>query len=225
MLSRANLKAMGLEPEQVEKILDLHGASMEGAKENAKEKARQAEEANQAKIAELESELSKARSELKATKDDDGSFEAKLNAEIEAHKITKSELETAKAEHKKAVDGYEKEKDDATVDSLVKTLLGEGDESNGKMHPSAIDKALRMYDRSLVKRDKDGKIKNADEVLAHFATEWKDFFGKETTRGVDTGKPPESQSTAYTKEAIAKMSVDEINQNWDAVKASLNGGN
>ena len=198
---------------------------MESAKENAKEKARQAEEANQAKIAELESELSKARSELKAAKDDDGSFEAKLSAEIEAHKATKSELETAKAEHKKAVEGYAKEKEDAETDGLVKSLLGEGDQNHGKMHPSAIDKALRMYDRAIVKRDKEGKINNAEEVLAHFAAEWKDFFGKETTRGVDTGRPPEKQGAAYTKEAIAKMSVDEINQNWDAVKASLNGGN
>ena len=221
MLSRANLKMMGLESEQVEKILDLHGASME----SAKEKAGKAEKAFQSKIAELESELSKARAELKAAMDDDGGFEAKLKAEIEAHKTTRSELEAAKAEHKKAVESHEKEKDDASVDGLVKTLLGEGDGTHGKMHPSAIDKAIRMYDRAIVKRDRDGKIGNADEVLAHFAAEWKDFFGKETTRGVDTGRPPETKGGVYTKEAISKMSVDEINQNWDAVKASLNGGN
>ena len=190
MLSRANLKAMGLEPEHVEKVLDLHGASMESAKENAKEKARQAEEALQAKITELEGDLSKARAELKAAKEDEDGFETKLAAEVEAHKATKAELETVKAEHKKAVDGYAKEKEDAEIDGLVKSLLGEGDESYGKMHPSAIDKALKMYDRALVKCDKDGKIKNADEVLAHFAAEWKDFFGKSETHGVDTGSPP-----------------------------------
>ena len=216
MLSRANLKAMGLEPDQVEKVLDLHGASMESAKENAKEKAKQAEEALQAKITELESDLSKARAELKAAKEDDDGFESKLAAEIEAHKVTKAELEAAKTEHKKAVDGYAKEKEDAEIDGLVKSLLGEGDESHGKMLPAAIDKALRMYDRTIVKRDKDGKLKNADEVLAHFAAEWKDFFGKSETLGVDTGSPPASNPD---KRASYLAALDEARKNGNTTEA------
>ncbi|MCL1995344.1 MAG: hypothetical protein FWG63_03970, partial [Defluviitaleaceae bacterium] len=63
----------------------------------------------------------------------------------------------------------------------------------------AIDKALKLYDRSLVKLDKDGNIENPSDVVAHFVKDWGDFFAKGQEQGVQISTPPQgaNQATDY----------------------------
>jgi len=206
MLSRASLKEMEIAAEQIDKILEMHGASIE----NLKAKTGSVKESLIAQIKSLKGELAESK---------DGSYKAKYNAELKAHKSTASALKSEQKAHQTVVADYAKQRDNAVLDALVKETLEIGNETLGKMHHAAMAKALADYDRGIVKRDLDGNIENRDEVLMYFAGEWKDFFGKVQTQGIDVGSHYGSQANlAYTREAIAKMTVKEINKNWDQIK-------
>ena len=206
MLSRASLKEMDIAAEHIDKILEMHGASIE----NLKAKTGSAKESLVAQIKTLKGELAEVK---------DDSYKEKYNAELKAHKITADALKKEQKAHQTAVADYAKRQDYAVLDALVKETLETGNDALGKMHPVALAKALKGYDRGIVKRDSDGNIENRDEVLAHFAAEWKDFFGKVQTQGIDVGNHYGSQANpAYTREAVARMSVVEINKNWDQIK-------
>ena len=205
MLSRASLKEMNITSEQLDKIMEMHGASIEGLKTRT------------GKVKEhLVSQIKTLKGQLSETKD--ASFKKKYEAESLAHKATAEALEVQKA----AVLAHKTLEENASTDLLVRELLESGSESLGSLHPAALSKAIKGYDRALVKRGADGGIDNRDEVLAHFADEWGDFFGKVQTQGVDVGSVHgQGARPAYTKEAIAKMSANEINQNWDLVRDAL----
>ena len=205
MLSRASLKEMNITSEQVDKIMEMHGASIEGLKTRT------------GKVKDhLVSQIKALKGEVTEAKD--GSFKKKYEAESLAHKATAEALEVQKA----AVFKYLTKEENASTDLLVRELLERGSEELGSLHPAALSKAIKSYDRSLVKRGTDGNIENHDEVLSHFANEWGDFFGKVQTQGVDVGSVHgQGARPAYTKDAIAKMSASEINQNWDLVRGAL----
>ena len=205
MLSRASLKEMNIASEQVDKIMEMHGASIEGLK------------ARTGKVKEhLVSQIKTLKGELSEKKDD--SFKKKFEDESLAHKATLEALEVQKA----AVLEYASKEEKTSLDVLVRELLECGSEALGSLHPAALSKAIKSYDRALIKRGADGSIENREEVLSHFADEWGDFFGKVQTHGVDVGSVHGTGARpAYTKEAIAKMSANEINQNWDLVRDAL----
>jgi len=205
MLSRASLKEMGMEPVQIDKIMELHGASTQ----SLKAKSGALKENLITQIRTLKEELTVAK---------DSSYKVKYEAEVEAHKATVGMLEV----QKETVADFLAKEEDAAVDGLVKELLVAGNDVLGKMHPAACAKALKSYDRAIVRRNSDGNIENGDEVLSYFAGEWSDFFGKVQMQGVDVGSPYGGAAPpAYTKEAIAKMSASEINKNWDSIKGVI----
>ena len=66
------------------------------------------------------------------------------------------------------------------------------------------------------------RIKEADTLTESVKTEWADFITTTSKKGADTANPPENDQTkTYTRADIQKMTAAEINQNWDAIKASL----
>lgn len=67
----------------------------------------------------------------------------------------------------------------------------------------------------------EGKFKDQEALLENIKTEWSDFVTTTQITGANTPKPINNPQTKYTRDDIAKMSADEINKNWDAVKASL----
>jgi hypothetical protein len=70
-----------------------------------------------------------------------------------------------------------------------------------------------------------GKIKNADQLAETVKQEWADFITTTETNGANTATPPETAPTkTYTAVDIRNMTPAEINQNWDAVKASISRG-
>jgi hypothetical protein len=152
-------------------------------------------------IAKLGGDLSTAKSELeKANKPKEGAdeFEKKYNDEVAAHAATKESLEKAvtdeKAAHETTKSGYAAEKDAANVDGLVMKLLETVGNDGFRMSAAAIPIALKQYDRSVVKRDKEGKVTNADDILKHFREgDFKEFFGKTETTGANVGNSSGSE--------------------------------
>jgi len=198
MLSRAALKEMGVSPEQMERIMELHGASVEALK--AKTSATREKLVEQIKT--LKKELSEQA---------DGSFKEQYEA-----------LALEYDSQKEAMEQYLAKQECEVKDAAVKKLLATGCKEHGRLHPAALAKAMESYEREIVQLDEDGAILNPDEVLAYFVKHWGEFFGKVQSKGVDVGSSHGSSARpAYTKEAVAKMSAAEINKNWELVREAL----
>jgi len=108
-------------------------------------------------------------------------LEAKL-ANSADYDTLKQQLDEERAAHKATRDGYTAEKEAADIDGKVSEAL-----KAAGMNEKAIPKALKLYDRKIVEKDKDGNIKNADKVIESFKTEWADFFGETQTKGAEVG--------------------------------------
>ena len=144
-----------------------------------------------------------------------------MQAKLADHDAVKQSLEDEKAAHAATKKTHDDEKDAHYIDGLVSDAL-----KAAGMNEKIIPKALKQYDRSLVKRDKDGSISNAEKIVETFKDEWGDFFGETQIVGADVGSS--SQSTpakTYTLDDISKMSPAQINENWASISKSLNGGN
>lgn len=165
-VTRKFLIDLGIEKDQIQSILDEHGATVELLKDKAKEDSETLAGKLNEKIASLQDQLDNVPTS------DDNEWKAKYEAEVTAHKAT--------------VDGHITEKTNATTDEKVMAHLVE----TAKMHKSAAKNALKQYDRSIVEFDKDGNIKNADMVTEHFRTDWADFFGTEQSIGAGVATPP-----------------------------------
>lgn len=93
---------------------------------------------------------------------------------------------------------------DARIDTIVKHSTG------------AID---------AIELDKDGKAKDEKALDESIRTDWADFIPTTTETGASTATPPANNPNrkTYTAADIRKMSAEEINANFDAIKASLKG--
>ena len=86
-----------------------------------------------------------------------------------------------------------------------------------------IEAILKVSDIDGIELGEDGKAKDADKLTKSIKTEWADFIPTISTQGAQTATPPAiNQTKNYTSADIKKMSPDEINKNWDSIKASLN---
>lgn len=89
-----------------------------------------------------------------------------------------------------------------------------------------IDSVVRVSDLDGLELDDKGAIKDADKLTESIKAEWADFIPTTTTQGAQTATPPVTTTQkTYTAADIRKMSPAEINQNFDAIKASLKGEN
>ena len=180
-MTRKFLQNLGIESGLIDSIMDAHGEGINREKEKATTENKKLAD----QLIELQTELEKSKTQQDKN---ENSFKAKYETEQERYKEAKTELEKLQTEVKST-----------KIDNLVKTLLGTETETHGKMHPAAIDKALKLYDRSLVKLDNTGNIENSSELLAHFAKDWGDFFAKGQPQGIPQATPPQgaNQATDY----------------------------
>ena len=192
-MTRKFLQGLGIDTDVIDKIMSANGDDIEREKGVA--------ETLRKEIGNLKLSASEAQKELdnfRAESDREG-WKGKYETEAAAHAETKIAMQTLiddeKAAHKKTQDGYAAEKDAAEKDGLVSLLLGTPDEQGVSMNAAAIPKAVKLYDRGIVKRGKDGTISNADEVRAHFRNEWSDFFGAAETKPADVGGPQNGGKT------------------------------
>lgn len=89
-----------------------------------------------------------------------------------------------------------------------------------------IDSVIRVSDLDGLELDDKGAIKDADKLTESIRAEWADFIPTTTTQGAQTATPPTATTQkTYTVADIRKMTPAEINQNFDAIKASLKGAN
>lgn len=177
--TRKMLKAMGIEDEKIDQIIDAHSETVDALKAD-----RDTYKEDAGKLAAVQKELDA----LKA-KGDDG-YKAKYEAEKAAHDALKADI-AAKEAKKAKTDAYRELLKGANIDEKrIATIL--------RAEAPTIDK---------IELDADGKIKNAEQYTASIKSDWADFIVTQSAKGANTATPPANggAATTKTKEDILKI--------------------
>ena len=176
-LTHKALSAMGIEPEKIEQILEMHREtidSIKADKDKALEDAKQYKE-NADKVADLEKQVTKLKE--KSEKYDS------LKKEYDEYKGEVTAKET-KAEKTKAYREMLKE-------------IG--------ISEKRLDTVLKVADIDSIELE-DGKIKGVAELKAKAKEEWSDFIVSEAKAGAKTPTPPSNTGgSTMTKQQIMDM--------------------
>lgn len=198
-ITRKMLKAMGIEEEKIEQIIEAHTETVEGLKEKAEENAEAVKN-----LAKVQKELDDAKKDIEAMKKD--SFKVKYDA-------IKEEFEEYK-------NGIEKKETRNAKEKAYRELLKEAG-----INEKRIEAVLKVSDVDGVELE-DGKIKDAAKLTENIKNEWADFIVKTETKGADPATPPaHSGSGAKTKDEI--MAIKDRSERRAAIAENLElfGGN
>ena len=178
-LTRKFLKALGLEDDKIEQIIEEHTTIADRMNAEIEKYKADAEV-----LPRVQRELEKAQADLEAGKKD--SWKVKYEA-------VKEEFEGYKSEQTKKETRAAKEK-------AYRELLKQAGVSEKR-----LDTVLRVSDVDGVELDEKGAIKDADKLTESIKSEWSDFIQTTTTQGANTATPPANGgSSAMTKADIYK---------------------
>lgn len=187
--SRKMLKAMGIEDEKIEQIIDAHSETVDALKAD-----RDTYKEDAAKLAAVQKELD----ELKA-KGDDG-YKAKYEAEKAAHDALKADI-AAKETKKAKTDAYRELLKGANIDEKrIATIL--------RAEAPTIDK---------IELDADGKIKNAEQYTESIKSDWADFIVTQSAKGANTATPPANGGAASTKTKEDILKIKDAGERQKAI--------
>ena len=187
--TRKMLKAMGIEEEKIDQIIDAHSETVDALKAD-----RDAYKEDAAKLAAVQKELDA----LKA-KGDDG-YKAKYEAEKAAHDALKADI-AAKETKKAKTDAYRELLKGANIDEKrIATIL--------RAEAPTIDK---------IELDADGKIKNAEQYTESIKSDWADFVVPQSAKGTNTATPPANGGTATTKTKEDILKIKDAGERQKAI--------
>ena len=192
-LTRKMLKAMGIEEEKIDQIIEAHSETVDSLKADRDSYKEDAE-----KLKDVQKELD----DLKA-KGDDGWKEKHdaLKAEFDQYKNDVRAKETKAAK-------------EAAYRAILK---------DANLSEKGIEKAIKYAEWDKIELGEDGKLKGANDHIKAVRDEWAEYVTTTTTTGAKTSTPPaNNHAKNYTTAEIKNMSASEINANWDSIKASLN---
>lgn len=178
-LTRKFLKALGLEDDKIEQIIEEHTTIADRMNAEIEKYKADAEV-----LPRVQRELEKAQADLEAGKKD--SWKVKYEA-------VKEEFEGYKSEQTKKEARSAKEK-------AYRELLKQAGVSEKR-----LDTVLRVSDVDSVELDEKGTIKDADKLTESIKSEWADFIGTTSIQGAQTATPPASTGgNGMTKADIYK---------------------
>lgn len=175
-LTRKMLKAMGIEEEKIDQIIEAHSETVDSLK---------ADRDNYKKDADQLKSVREELDDLKA-KGDDGWKEKhdKLKGDFEAYR---KDVE-AKETHSKKVEAY-------------RTIL-----KDAGLSDKGIEKAIKYAEWDKIELEADGKLKGASDHIKAVKEEWAEYVTTTTTTGAKTSNPPANNGgSVKTKEEIYKM--------------------
>ena len=183
------LKAMNIEEEKIDQIIDAHSETVDALKAD-----RDTYKEDAAKLAAVQKELDA----LKA-KGDDG-YKAKYEAEKAAHDALKADI-AAKETKKAKTDAYRELLKGANIDEKrIATIL--------RAEAPTIDK---------IELDADGKIKNAEQYTESIKSDWADFIVTQSAKGTNTATPPANGGTATTKTKEDILKIKDAGERQKAI--------
>lgn len=176
-LTHKALSAMGIEPEKIEQILEMHRETLDSIK----------------------ADKDKAVEELKALREDAGKVES-LEKELNKLKDVSNKYDDLKKEY----DDYKgqvnaKETKEAKTKAYRAMLKEIG------ISDKRLDSVMKVADLNSFKLDEEGNIKDVDELKKSAKDEWSDFIVSEGTKGANTPTPPSNTGGTKTKEEILNI--------------------
>lgn len=201
MLTRKMLKAMGIEEDVIEQIIEAHTETVEALKE---QRDGYKSEADKAKG--LSNELEKTQKQLKELLEDDSQDELRKQNDEQAKEIEKlrkvneslqSEFDAYKtdAEAKET----QRRKSDAYKQLLEKAGIA----------PKYAGKVLKVTSLDGIELDEDGSVKGEDEAIEGIKSEWSEFIAKKETKGANPENPPTQGKTVQGVSDRAKRIITE----------------
>lgn len=163
-LTRKMLKAMGIEDDKIDQIIEAHTETVDGLKADLSKYRADAEA-----LPDIQKQLEKAQADLEAGKKD--SWKIKYDAikeEFDGYKNEQIKKETRAAKEK------------AYRDLLKQAGVSE----------KRLESVLRVSDVDGVELDDKGGVKDADKLAESIKNEWADFIVTTETRGANTANPP-----------------------------------
>lgn len=163
-LTRKMLKAMGIEEEKIDEIVDAHRETVDALK---KERDTYKEDAE--KFADVQQKYDSLKKEAESRESDP--YKEKYNKEHKAFTEYKA--------------GVEAERTRAAKTAAYKALLKKAGVSDKR-----VDSILKVTAVDDIQLDDDGNIKDADKVMQDIKSEWAEFIVTESKRGAGTENPP-----------------------------------
>ena len=170
-LTRKMLKAMGIEEEKIDQIIEAHSETVDSLKADRETYKEDAE-----KLKAVQKELD----DLKA-KGDDGWKEKhdRLKAEFDQYKNGVQEKETKAAK-------------EAAYRAVLK---------DANLSEKGIEKAVKYAEWDKIELDTDGKLKGANDHIKSAREEWAEYVTTTTTTGAKTSTPPVNNGGAKLTKA------------------------
>lgn len=183
-LTRKMLKAMGIEDEKIDQIIEAHGETVDALKEQRDQYKAYAD-----KLPEVQKQLDTAREQLENSgKDPWKDKYDELKGDYDKYKADQDAKDTHRA---KEAAYREILKDAGIPDKRIAGII--------KVSEEAID-AIELV------KDENGKdtVKDADTLVAAAKSEWEDFIPTTTEGGAPRHNPPANTNGGMTKEDIYK---------------------
>lgn len=179
-LTRKMLKAMGIEDEKIDEIVDAHAETVDALK---KERNKYKEEAD--KLTDVQKKYEDLKKVVDSQEEDP--YKAKYDKEHKAFEEYKA--------------GVESERTKANKTNAYRELLKKAGVSDKR-----IDSVLKVTAIDEIELDDEGKIKDADKVVENIKSEWSEFIVTESQRGANTENPPKKDTSGgdMTKADIYK---------------------
>lgn len=183
-LTRKMLKAMGIEEEKIDQIIEAHSETVDSLKADRDSYKEDAE-----KLKDVQKELD----DLKA-KGDDGWKEKhdRLKEEFDQYKNDVQEKETKAAK-------------EAAYRAILK---------DANLSEKGIEKAIKYAEWDKIELDENGKLKGANDHIKAVRDEWAEYVTTTTTTGAKTSNPPANNGgkTGKTKEEIMAIRDPAVRQ-------------
>ena len=170
-LTRKMLKAMGIEEEKIDQIIEAHSETVDSLK---------ADRDTYKEDAENLKTVQKELDDLKA-KGDDGWKEKhdKLKGEFDKYKTDVQEKETH-----------------AAKEAAYRTIL-----KDAGLSEKGIEKAVKYAEWDKIELEADGKLKGASDHIKAAKEEWAEYVTTTTTTGAKTSTPPANSGGAKLTKA------------------------
>ena len=173
-LTRKMLKAMGIEEEKIDQIIEAHSETVDSLK---------ADRDNYKDDAEKLKSVQKELDDLKA-KGDDG---------------WKDKYEKLKGEHEQYKSDVLAKETHVAKEAAYRAIL-----KDANLSEKGIEKAVKYAEWDKIELGEDGKLKGANDHIKAVREEWAEYVTTTTTTGAKTSTPPANNGTGTgkTKEEI-----------------------
>lgn len=183
-LTRKMLKAMGIEDEKLEQIIEAHAETV-----NALKDERDAAKGEADKVSELRKQLEAANEKLESVGNDE--FKAKFESEHAAFEEFKANIAA--------------EKDKAAKTELYRKLL-----KDTGVDEKRLASILKVSDIDSLTVTENGTLENVEKLTESIKSDWSDFIVSNGTSGAGVDTPPGNGGDGG--QDLSKMSMSEYIQ-------------